>query len=155
MALDPSAVDNALVAKLLGDSTLRTLLPDGVFFDESNPGATRFVIVSLVDSHREPLQNGRTAYEDALYLVKAVTKSDSGANIQAAASRINALLDGGDLAPEGYGLLIMRLQGRLRRSEVDGVDKSIRWYHRGGHYQVMTRPHAVTLPAWMQSGWTQ
>jgi hypothetical protein len=136
---DSSAIDNALVGKLIGDPTLAGYLPDGVFFDEAFPGATRFVIVSLVEETDEPMFGGR-AYEDALYLVKAVALTSTGANVKAAAARIDALLDMGTLTIVGYSLMSIRRESRVRYPEVDETDPTIRWEHRGGRYRVMASP---------------
>lgn len=148
---DSSDVDQALMDKLKADTTLASLMPDGVFMDEagksivSGGNSTRFVIVSLVDEHDQPMFGGR-AFEDALYLVKAVELSSAVKNIKAAAARIDELLDPQPPLPPatlevpGYGLMTMRRQARVRATEVDEVDTSIRWQHRGGRYQVMVAP---------------
>ncbi len=132
---DSSAIENALIGKLIADATLMALVPDGVFFDESNPGATRFIIVSLVDEV-DGAMFGARAFEDALFMVKAVMLSTSGGNIQAAAARIDTLLEQGTLAPAGYTLMAMHRESRIRMTEVDDIDPSIRWQHRGGQYRV-------------------
>jgi hypothetical protein len=132
---DSSAIDNALIAKLAADATLLSYCTNGVYWDEAPPGATKFVIVSLVDQIDEPNFGGR-AYEDALYLVKAVALSTAGANIQAAAARIDALLEDQTLTVSGYTHMVMHRESRVRITEVDEVDASIRWFHRGGHYRV-------------------
>lgn len=132
---DSSAIDNAIVAKLLADSTLTALMPDGVYWEEANAGSKRFVIVSLVDSVDEPVFGGR-AYEDSLYLVKAVALSTTGADIKAAAARIDTLLDEGTLTITGYSFMTVHRESRIRITEVDDSDASIRWQHRGGHYRV-------------------
>lgn len=136
---DSSAIDAALTAKLLGDPTLMAIATDGVWFDEAAANATKFVIVSLVDEHDEPMFGGR-AFEDALYLVKAVALASSGADVKSAAARIDALLEYGTLAIPGYSLMTLRRERRIRMTEVDGVDRSIRWQHRGGHYRIQVSP---------------
>jgi hypothetical protein len=133
---DSSDVDSALVAKLLADGPLMAIATDGVYFDEAAPGATKFVIVSLMDENDEPQFGGRS-FEDATYLVKFVALSTSGANVKTAAARIDTLLDGGTLTVSGYSLMTMRRDSRIRMTEVDEVDPSIRWQHRGGNYQVV------------------
>jgi hypothetical protein len=133
---DSSDIDNAIVAKLLGDATLMALTPDGIFFDEGAPGLRRFVVISLVDEHDEPMFGGR-AFEDGLYQVEARMLSTSGGNVKAAAARIDTLLDGGTLTASGYSLMTMRRVERVRVTEVDDADKSIRWQRRGGRYQIM------------------
>jgi hypothetical protein len=133
---DSSNLDNALIALLGADSTLLSLCPNGVYWGESPPGSTRFVIVSFVDQHDEPMFNGR-AFEDGLYLVKAVMLSTAGGDIKSAAARIDALLDQQTLTASGYSVTAMRRDSRVRETEVDAVDASIRWFHRGGMYRVI------------------
>ena len=139
---DSSDIDAALVTMLGSDSTLLSYCPNGVFFDEAPPGMTRFVIVSLVDHVDEP-KFGGVAYEDALYSVEARMLSTAGGNIKAAAARIHELLEDQQLtigspaaAPTGYTWMTMHRDGRIRRTEVDDADASIRWYRRGGRYRV-------------------
>jgi len=136
---DSSDIDAAIVTKLQTDATLAALLQSGtsVFVDEAPSGATQFVIVSLVDEVDEPQFGGR-AFEDALYLVKAVELSTVAVkNIKAAAARIDALLEQGSLTVTGYSLALLRREARIRITEVDDVDSSIRWAHRGGHYRIV------------------
>lgn len=136
---DSSEIDNALVAKLGADTTLLALVPNGIYVDEAPAASTRFVIVALVDEHDEQKHGGR-AFEDALYLVEARMLSTVGGNIKAAAARIDALLDGGTLTVPGYTLMLMQRESRIRTTEVDDVDASIRWQRRGGQYRVMVSP---------------
>jgi hypothetical protein len=39
--------------------------------------------------------------------------------------------------------MVMRRRSRIRLTDVDQVDPSIRWFHRGGRYQVMVAPAAA------------
>lgn len=134
---DSSDIDAALIGKLSGDAALTALATDGIVFDEAPQGKTKFVVVSLVDQHDEPQLGGR-AFEDATYLVKYVELGPSGVNAKAAAARIDALLDNQPLTVTGYSLMTMRRESRVRLTEVDEVDRSLRWQHRGGRYQVVT-----------------
>lgn len=144
---DSTAIDQALINKLLADATLRALMPDGVFFEEAGASmvtgghARQYVIVSLVDEEDEPMFGGR-AWEDGLYLVKAVELSSSVAvkNIAAAAARIDALLEMGTLTIAGYALMLLRREKRIRYPDPDPEDASIMWQHRGGHYRLMAAP---------------
>jgi len=138
---DSSDIDNALIAKLAADATLLSLCPNGVYWDEAPPlppASTRFVIVSMVDETDEPMLGAR-AFETSLYLVKAVMLSTaaSAGDIKAAAARIDVLLDQQPLTVSGYGVSLMRRDSRVRMTEVDEFDKSIRWFHRGGRYLVV------------------
>jgi|SRR4026207_1193350 len=136
---DSSAIENALITKLLADGALMAITTDGVFFDEAAPNLTKFVIVSLVEEFDEPMFGGR-AVEDALFQVKAVALSTSGANIQTAAARIDTLLEQGTLTVAGYSLMTLRRESRVRHTETDDADPSIRWQHRGGNYRITVSP---------------
>lgn len=136
---DSSAVDAAIVGRLLADSTLQGLMPNGVFFDVARHGNTQFVIVSQV-AHEDVPMFGATAYERFTYLVKAVELATSGANILAAAARIQALLHRVDFSITGYGLMASKRIERIRYTEVDPDDEDKRWQHRGGHYEVIVSP---------------
>jgi hypothetical protein len=140
---DSSDIDNALVAKLLADSALMAFVPDGVFVDEAGASlvtggnATRFVIVSLVEEADAAKFGGRS-HEDALYQVEArMLSTVAGANITAAADRIDALLEQGTLTAAGYSLMALFRESRIRLTEVDDADSTIRWYRRGGNYRLM------------------
>lgn len=133
---DSSAIDNALIAKLGADAALLALCPNGIWPDEAPAGSTRFVIVSLVDEVDEPMLGGR-AYEDALYLVEArMLSTVAGATIGAAAARIDALLEDKPLVVPGYTWMTLHREARVRMTEVDDLDPSIRWYRRGGQYRL-------------------
>jgi hypothetical protein len=132
---DSSNIDAALVAKLGADVALLALCPNGVYVDEAPPGATRFVIVSLIEEADEPVFGGR-AIEDALYLVEArMLSTISGADIKAAAARIDVLLDEQPLTAAGYTWMTMHREARIRLTEVDDQDTTIRWWRRGGQYR--------------------
>lgn len=140
MPSDSSEIDAALAAKLVGDQTLMALATNGVYFDEAAQGATKFVVISLVDAHDEGMFGGR-AYEAATYLVKYVEQGESGLNAKAAAARIDQLLELGTLTVTGYSLMSLRRDARVRYTEVDGNDASIRWQHRGGRYRILVSPN--------------
>jgi len=134
---DSSDIDNALVTKLGADATLLALCPNGVYVDEAPSGSTRFVIVSLVDEVDEGRFGGRS-HEDALYQVEArMLSTVAGANIKAAAARIDVLLEQGTLTVSGYSLMALFRESRIRVTEVDAIDPSIRWYRRGGNYRLV------------------
>ena len=136
---DSSDIDAAVVARLMSDAQLMALMPDGVYFDVASKSASRFVIVSVLSALDSSMFQGR-AYESPLYLVKAVELSSSGANVRAAAARIDALLDNGTLAITGYTLMATRRRERVRYTEVD-QDNDARWQHRGGQYEVVCSPN--------------
>lgn len=137
---DSARIDAALMAWLNADATLLQLVPNLIYFDQAPAGSQRFVIVSLVE-HRDELVFGGRSYEDALYAVEAriLSKSvaDANSKAQAAAARIDLLLDGMTLSVSGYVTMTVRRESRFRQSEVDDADSSIVWYRSGGNYRVV------------------
>lgn len=138
--MSSAAIDAAILAKLSGDAQLTTLAPGGVFRGTSPQGAAQpFVIVDLV-THQDEWQIGQaSAYESAVYLVKAVQGSTSGAGAQAAADRIDALLNNAALSVAGYDLMLCAREERIAYLEVDDASDH-RFQHRGGLYRVMVDP---------------
>ena len=133
---DSSAIDNALIARLGGDATLLALTPNGTYWDEAPAGSTRFVIVSLADQ-ADVQQLGSRAYEDALYAVEArMLSTVAGNDPKGAAAQIDVLLEDVLLTVTGYTPMRLHREGRIRQTEVDAVDPTIRWYRRGGYYRV-------------------
>jgi hypothetical protein len=137
---DSHVIDEALVDLLNGDVELRATMPDGVFFDAAPEKKTRFVIVTL-ESHVDGAAFQLHAFEDLVYAIEAValtTVANANRDVRTAAARIDTLLDHGDLTAPGYQLMVMqRIGDRIRTTEVDDVDPTIRWYHRGWRYQIV------------------
>lgn len=138
---DPSSVDAAIVAKLVGDSTLMNILTDGVWIDVAKNGAQRFAIVSLV-AHEDGYSFNNSAFEKSIYLVKAVILNASGADVKTAAARIHTLLQDVALTITGYAHSLTRRAERIRYTEVDDINPEIRWQHRGGRYEIFVSPTA-------------
>jgi len=138
---DSSEVDAALVNKLLSDAQLTALMPDGVYFGDANPGATKFVTIEQSE-HTDEYEFQDEAWEIFSYQVKAVALSTSGGDVKAAAARIQQLLQDGSLTPTGYALMRMQRTRRIRYSEPDAVNVDLRWQHRGGLYEVRVIPTA-------------
>ena len=136
MPPDSSEIDAAIVGVLANDAQLRAIMPDGVYFDEAPPACRNFVIVSLFHSDDVGFFPGRRGVEDLLYVVKGVAFGTSGATVKAAAARIDQLLENATLVVAGYECMSVAREQRIRYPEVDDVDPSIRWQHRGGHYRV-------------------
>lgn len=147
---DAFLVTNALVAKLQADAALQALMPDGAWPLVAPPGLKRFVIVSLIEA-TNVRQFGGLAHKDALYLVEARALSTTEGDVQAAAARIDVLLDPtpplppATLTVPGYALIAMgqRCEADVEAVEVDDLDPSIRWNRCGGHYRVMVAPVAT------------
>jgi hypothetical protein len=140
-APDSSVVEEALMEKLRSDPQLKALCPDGVWWDSGDEKSKRFVVCSLVDHSdvavfAEEGKSGR-AWEDNLFLVKAVMLNSAGGSVRAAAARIDALLNDQTLeVGEGLGFMAMFRERRIRITETDSENSAVRWLHRGGHYRV-------------------
>ena len=140
---DSSEIDKALIARLSGDAALLALLPDGVFMHEAAQGKTKFVLVSLVialDRGQMAAPGKRRATEDVLYMVKAVTLGASRTTAGQAAARIDVLLEDQPLTIPGYHCASIERTERIDETEVDDVDATIRWQHRGGRYRLLAVP---------------
>jgi hypothetical protein len=149
---DSSEVDAAITALLLNDPTLQTILPDGVYFDVGAQESQRFILIQQITQRDEPQfddANGGIAWEEYRYAIQAIALNSTGADVKRAAQRIHELLqDNPDLGIVGYST--MRVQrdtstGRIRFSEVDPENTSIRWQHRGAHYLVMVCPTGTVI----------
>jgi hypothetical protein len=144
---DSGQIDNAVVNLLSADATLMALIPDGVYFDEAPQGKHNFGIVSLIEGRvraQMAAAGDRRGLEDTEYIVKAVMLSGSSANARQAAARIDVLLEDQTLTITGFTCLSITRTGRIRDTEVDQVDATIRWQHRGGHYRIVAAPGGIT-----------
>jgi hypothetical protein len=142
MVSDPSDVDAAILAVLRNDQALMALMPDGVYFDVAPPGRTKYVIVSM-EFHEDFYTFDGRALERTIYLAKAIERDIDGADVKAAAARIDELLQGQPLTIPGYVHSLTSRTGRARDTERDEVDNSALWQHRGGHYEVLVAPVAT------------
>lgn len=134
-----SAIDAAVIAKLASDATLTTLAPGGVFRDTAPQGvSTPFVIVTQM-AHEDDYSIGSQAFEQVTYLVKAVGLGTSASGTQAAADRIQTLLQGATLTITGYRSMLVQREERVAYVEVDDASDR-RWQHRGGLYLVFAEP---------------
>lgn len=134
-------IASAIINKLLNDATLMALMP-AVYLDVAGPGATKYIIVSLVD-HEDVGELQQRAYEDALYLVKAVALAALSTDVRAAADRIQTLLEDQPLEPvgspsdiPGYSWMTTHRERFIWYTEPDEVDLSQRFQHCGGQYRV-------------------
>jgi hypothetical protein len=137
--LNVATVTIALLQILQQDAALRVLMPDGAWFAEAPPGATRFVILSLVSSMDTPIFGG-PAYKESVYLVEARALMTSGADVEAAFARITTLLTDAVLTIPDYGAMLVQFEEEVETVEVDDIDPSIRWNRCGGHLHVMVAP---------------
>jgi hypothetical protein len=131
-----AGVDTAIVDYLNADATLAAALPDGAYYGEAPPGAKRFLVVDLV-THEDVGAYGDDAYQTITYLVRAIALSslvDEGA-MQTIASQLYTVLHGAQIPVAGYaaGVTLARV-ARIRATVPDLIDKTLRWYYRGGQF---------------------
>lgn len=133
--------------RLSTDATLKSLLPDGVWLEVALPGLngavrTRFALISLVPTvSRTIAKFSSRAYEDRLYLVKAVIRDLSPAAANNAAQRIGDLLEDQDVPVPGYTWMTTFCLNPVEAQQLDEADPKLAWQHRGGYYRVQ---YAVT-----------
>jgi hypothetical protein len=133
---DSSDIAGALIAKLGSDLELLALCPNGVYRDQAPPGATRFVIVSLLAGEDLGVF-GKRAIEAGIYLVEArMLSTIPGANVKAAAARIDVLLEDQPLTVAGFAWMTLHREEPIGLTEIDAADPSIRWFRRGGRYRL-------------------
>jgi hypothetical protein len=136
---DSTLVDAAILATLNADATLLGFLPHAVWFDEAPQGSAKFGIVRLEDHKDERRFEGRS-HEDALYRVIAVvrtTESNAGPTMQSAAARMDALLEGALFTVAGFEPMTAVRERRVRDTQTDVVDPTIRFMFCGGLYRVV------------------
>lgn len=132
-----SGVDNALVEHLLDDPALAAALPDGAYYAEAPPGAKRFLRVELISHDDSGVYSGGDGFQTMTYLVRAVALSSliTETTMDTIAEQLYARLQDAALPVAGYpaGVTITRAT-RIRDTVPDLIDKTLRWYHRGGQY---------------------
>ena len=136
---DSSEVDAAVIAALTNDATLAALMTDGVWRDVAPQSKTKFVVVAQQD-HVDRYVQTTAAYEEFVYLVKAVDANVSGSTVKTAAARIHTVLQDAALTITGYGLMLIERIERVAFTETDPDQQDRRWQHRGGLYRVFVQP---------------
>lgn len=137
--MDP--IEEAVIAKLRADATLRTLAPGGVFQDIAPPAVGEpFVIVTLQahqDIYEQDVASAEPAMETGFVLVKAVGQATTRAAVKAAGARVHAVLQGATLTISGGHSMDVSRENRVAYVEADGP---VRWQHSGGIYAVWADP---------------
>lgn len=133
-------VDIAVLNRIASDATLKTIMPDGTWWKVSASGKTRVVLLDLLH-HEVTEMQGAIAYEQMLYLVKAVEYSQSGLNVINAAKRIQALLLDAVFPITGYTVMRIQLSELVHYAEPDSANPDQRWQHCGAVYRVSVSPN--------------
>ena len=135
IACDSDDIDDALLTRLNSDTTLRSLAPDGAWLYAAPQNARRFILVSHVLWEDEAVF-GKRGLERVVYPVQTKFMVSGTAEAEAAAYRIDQLLEDVPLVAPGYTGAACYREERIADTEIDEADASLRWQIRGGHYRV-------------------
>lgn len=135
-----NAIEKALYAKLSAASALTSLLSGGsasIYSPAAPQGASAPYVVFSKQANTPHYTNTGVAYEDALYQVKGIVQSPSGAAAGTIASAIDTALNMQALSITGYTHLLCR-----RESDVDYPEhvEGQTWQHRGAMYRIWADP---------------
>ena len=133
MAAD--AIDAGLKARLAGDATLTALVPDGVWMTLAPMHARRFVLLECLDTVPVPVFAG-VGFENCVYRVTAVMQEASSEDADAAAARIELLLNDVPFDAAGYAWMTSYQEKRVPPTLESDPDTAVRWIRRGGEYRI-------------------
>ena len=143
MPMNSAAITTALLAALAGDAALLALMPDGVWFGRAPQGSSRFVVVSLVPGTADAYAFDGHALETLSFRVEAIALGTRLSDADAAAVRIDAVLQDQTLATfpiAGYKVLRTERMEPIQDGLDDPENTSVRWADRGGYYRVIVQP---------------
>lgn len=137
-------IRRALYGKLAGDSTLNSLLgpppiaegwSKSIYHDQAPPKATYpFVILSKQAGTPTYAMVATPALETNVWLIKAVDKSTAADVAEAAAARLNVLLNDGVLTISGATQLYLRRESDVEYPEVEDGET---YHHVGGLFRLL------------------
>lgn len=146
MLPDPSKVDAAVLALVLGDAALMALTGSAAFYGVGKQGYETFVLVERLSQLTDQDCFAEAAGETFVYLVKAVQPGTSTVNVALAATRIRELFEGNEtLTIEGYALQRpIEEIALLREPETTPDDPDRTVQHWGGHYELQLQRMTTT-----------
>lgn len=139
-----AATEAALYSKLAGATALTSLLAGGtaspsVYPDPAPAGADTPYVVYSESSGSVPVRvMGGVAYENALYLVKAVDQSRDQMRAGTIKKQIDAALDGPDLTIAGHNHMRCSREQNVSYRELLPGGELVQ--HRGALYRVQASP---------------
>lgn len=136
---DPAEVIKAVVAKLDADATLLALVPAGAYRNVAPAEVQKAVIVELV-IHQDVYAMRSVAYDKTFVRVKAVERSKSTTGVDAAAARIQDVLQDQALTITGYRHRSTRRMEHIAEVETDDDDPEEHWQMAGGIYEIWAVP---------------
>lgn len=132
---DLGTVEKWIRARLIGDSTLMTLV-GGVYAYEAPRGATGVVVTFEPSSMEDQMaMGGHRIGSSYRFIVKGSVVGQGMMSVDAVAERIDHLLHrswDGDVLGTGKQIAITRL-GQVAYTE---VDQGVRYFHRGATFEV-------------------
>ena len=138
--MNTNALCTAVMTKLQTDAPLLVAAPGNVHLHFA-PETTLEPFVIVSPQIERPVQEQSTAKPEAYrigrFQVKAVAQATSGALVQTAMDRIDALLNNGTLTIAGYHFMLCQQVESFNLIERDGP---LRWQHRGADYEVWADP---------------
>jgi hypothetical protein len=134
--VDVVSVRAAIYTLLTGDDTLTDLLAStGAVYHEHAPvEAARPLVIFNRQSGTRIYTFGGEAIRPEMWLVKAVTNSQSASSAEAIDARLEALLNDAALSISGSTLLHLRRDSDVQYAEQDGHDT---YQHVGGLYRLI------------------
>lgn len=135
------AVRRALYGKMAGDSTLNALLgtpPTGysksIYYQQAPQGAQFPYVVFSKQAGTPRYGLGARAYDNDIWLIKAVDRNDTADPTDNIASRLDALLTDSTLSISGRTQLYLRRESDIDYpEEVDGVT----YRHAGSNFRLI------------------
>lgn len=117
--MNVNAVKAGLTSKLTGDATLTAMLASSTsVYDKVAPQGSALPYVIFQKQTGSPRYTmGGPAYDDNVYLVKAVAESPSAKVAGQIAERVDALLTDGSLTLTSGSLMVMRRQQDVEYAE--------------------------------------
>lgn len=129
-----SALRNAITLALQADSGVTSLATGGIHPHVAPEGAECPYVIVIAQQAPQPERVFQgIAFEDAIYLVKAVDKNPSPETVGQINAAIRAALDGAEISVEGYELITLIWRGDL--SYFEEYDGQV-YQHEGGFYQI-------------------
>lgn len=129
------AIRRALYAKLTGDATLAALIGTRVYDGIAPQSATYPLVVLQHQAGVDAYTFAGRAFEDHVWLVRAVDKAGSADTADDIAARIDDVLTDGALAITGRRQLYLKRETTVRYPEVDG---DITYRHSGATFRLVS-----------------
>lgn len=126
-------LEEALYAKLSGDSTLSALAPSGVWRDTAPEGTTGVFVIVAQTAAADAYTLSKRAWTAYKYDVQAIGPGESAAGVLDAAAQIDTVLNDATWSVTGGSVLVSRRVNAFTYVELDSGE---RYQHAGGTYLI-------------------